>query len=134
MLKCKIGDIVECRVFNKKIVDAKDVYSGTVYLRVIGYIIDGNNNPEYVAHVSKDDMEFVTSTLMVGTFLIRNYNVSEKYLSAHGVYLRNANIVSTICREDGAKCRSCTDFVYMAQPDRADGTFVCRRCRENPYV
>jgi hypothetical protein len=134
MPKYNINDTVKCGIHEKKVVRRNDLYDTTICLRIIGFIVDNAGNAEYVAYLPREEHNRVQPTLMVGTFLLRNYNIHDKYLSVPGVYLRDNNIMSVVSREDGAKCRVCTDFVYMAEADCEDGTFVCRRCRENPYV
>jgi hypothetical protein len=134
MPKCNINDIVRFGICDKTIIKRGEPYDTTLCLRIIGYMFDSAGNPEYIAYLPRDEHHIISPSLMVGTYMIRNYNVQEKYLSVPGVYLRDIHIIEIVSYEDGAKCRVCSDFVYMAQPDNLDGTFVCRRCKLNPYI
>lgn len=36
-------------------------------------------------------------------------------------------------KNDGSKCKICTDWFQYAEPNQEDGTFICRDCKLNPY-
>ena len=54
-------------------------------------------------------------------------------------YLKQTGVLFIACppdeyyQEDGWECCRCKEFVFWAEPNRMDGTFICRNCKIDPY-
>ena len=76
-----------------------------------------------------DTFDFGHIEVFVPEFL--KEKLGNKFLINNGYYrpIKLAKSIPIHPTKDGASCKKCNDFTYMASGD----DFICYPCRENPY-
>jgi len=127
MVKLKPGDRVSCRLKEGMIVnpyrsDFDDIKT---------FDIIASDSAGYYLFVPP--YTYIKGSEEVDSFLLKKVKFDKKYLGDEVVYISESLVYKIVSQMDGCQCSRCKEFSYKAAPNQKDGTFLCWRCRDDPF-
>ncbi len=126
-MRLKPGDTVSCKVKNSAIVSPYGNYD-----EIYSFVIVARDYEGYFLFVPC--YYNLKDSVIADQYKCKTLEIDNKFLNENIIYILEKMIATIVKRDEGLNCKVCNEFAQFAEANQADGSFICYRCRLNPYV